>query len=87
MLAVVKHALGLRKGFASITVVADIPCWFVTSSLSDLQRLDLLANFDDNTSSLMSWALSAKLRHGRDVPVVQHVVDIRHAQAGRIELN
>lgn len=42
-------------------------------------------NFDDDAGTFVTWAAYAGCAHRWDIPVVQHVVDVRHTQPGGVE--
>lgn len=67
--------------------MADILKWLVSRSLADLKVLDLLTNLDNNAGTFVAGAFCAQLGHLGQGPVVHHEMDIRHAEAGGIELD
>lgn len=77
LLAVILPALP-----ALLTSTTDIQQRLDASAIADFPVLDVGPDFDDDAGAFVSGAFGAECRHGRDGPVVQHEVDVGHAEAG-----
>ena len=80
-------AIRVTTGFTGFTGMANILNWLKSRSLSNLENLDPVPNLDDDTCSFVASTFSAQVGHLREGPVVHHEVDVRHAEAGGIELD
>lgn len=69
---------------ASVTNILDR---LESCSLPNLEVLDTLSNFDDDTCTLVAGALGTELGHWWHAPVLHHEVDIAHTETGDIELD
>ena len=67
--------------------MTDVLDGLEASTLADLVRLDVLANFDDDSGPFVTCAFGSEFRHLWKAPVVEHEVDITEAEAGSIELD
>lgn len=72
---------------AVFTHVADILNRLESSSLTDLEVLDITADLDDHAGTFVACALGTHLGHLGQSPVVQHEVHIGHAETGCVELD
>lgn len=66
---------------------ASVPHRLDARPLADFEILDPLADLDDDTCSFMACTERVEGGHGRQVEVVQHEMDIGHAQTRGIELD
>tara|TARA_R110002060_G_scaffold67897_4_gene76557 strand:+ start:456 stop:755 length:300 start_codon:yes stop_codon:yes gene_type:complete len=71
---------------ALLTSTTDIQQRLDAPAITDFPVLDIGADFDDDAGALVPGAFGAECRHWRDVPVVQHEVDVRHAETGCVQL-
>lgn len=81
------QTVGLPSCLAVLASVANILDRLESCSLPNLEVLDSLSNFDDDTCTFMAGALGAKLGHWWHAPVFHHEVDIAHTKTGDIELD
>lgn len=66
--------------------MADIPKWLYPSPHSDFEVLDIGAHLYNDAGAFVARGADRKLRHRRDGEVVEHIVNIRVAEACGIEL-
>ena len=55
-----------------LAIVADIPKRLDSGSITNIPTLYVIANFDDNTCTLVTSTFGAELRHWRYGPIVHH---------------
>lgn len=56
-------------------------------ALAHLEGGDVRADLDDHARALVAGACGAEGGHGRQGPVVQHIVHVAHAKACSVELD
>ena len=66
--------------------MADVEDGFHACPLPNFEILDLVADFDDDTGTLVAGAFRTQCGHLGHGPVVEHVVDIGEAESGAVEL-
>lgn len=81
------QTVGLPSCLAVLASVTNILDRLESCSLPNLEVLDSLSNFDDDTCTLVAGALGAELGHWWHAPVLHHEVDIAHTETGDIELD
>ena len=72
---------------AQLAHAAGISDWLEASALSDLQVRDLVADLDDDTSTLVARTPGTLLRHRAQAPVVRHEVQVTVADTSGIYLD
>jgi hypothetical protein len=70
------RAIAFLISSALLTVSTRVRDWLETSTLSHFQCLDVGANLDDNTSTLVTCAFCAKIGHQSNTPIGLHEVNV-----------
>lgn len=69
-------AIAFLISSALLAVSTRVRDWLKTSTLSHFQCLDVGANLDDNTSTLVTRAFCAKVGHISNTPIGLHEVNV-----------
>jgi hypothetical protein len=71
---------------ALLAVMADITQWLHTHTVSNFPGIPDFGTFlDHHSCALVAGTTNAEVGHWGEGPVVEHEVDVAHAEAGAVE--
>jgi hypothetical protein len=80
-------AVSLVTRPAKSAAATSIPHRLDPTPISDLDILHVRSNLDDNAGAFVARRADTICRHGPDPEITEHIMDIRVAEAGDVELH